>query len=269
MKTIAKCANCLLICMLSCACDRSSTLAYDQVPGRTVSIAYLKSLCDGPQFAVVQQIAISGRVTGNNRYGEFPDEIVLEDASGGIRISADYPALTNPYPLGCKLTVYCNGLTLYDYGGKIEIGKPTDEADYWASGPDRRIPAEELARYLRIIDDEACRPAAQRIDPNALTPSLIDTYIRIDEVRFAEPGTWCDRDPQTGRPVTTERRLTDEAGNPLPLSVRTSGSAIYADEPLPSGCGSLCGILDYFGGAYTLRITAFETAFVEGSGDEP
>lgn len=267
MKAIVSYSSRLLVGLLLWACDRSTTLVYDQVPGRVVSIAYLKSLCDGPQFVVTEQIAVCGRVTGNNRYGEFPYTIVLEDASGGICIAADYPALKSPYPLGCELIVYCNGLTLYNYGGKIEMGRPNDDADYWQTGTDRRIPAEELARYLRLSDGEACRPAAQPIGMDELTPYRVDTYVRIDRVRFAGRGTWCDRDPQTGRSVTTEHRLTDVAGNPLPLALRTSGSAVYADEPLPSGSGSLCGILDYFGGAYTLRITAFETAFVEVSGE--
>lgn len=266
MKAIVSYSSRLLVGLLLWACDRSTTLVYDQVPGRVVSIAYLKSLCDGPQYVVTEQIAVCGRVTGNNRYGEFPYEIVIQDTSGGICIAADYPALQNSYPLGCELIVYCNGLTLYDYGGKIEIGKPNDAAGYWESGPDRRISEAELVRYLRITAADVWRPEARPIAPEALDPARVDMYVRVDGVRLAGRGTWCDRDPQTGRSVTTEHRLTDVAGNPLPLALRTSGSAVYADEPLPEGCGSLCGILDYFGGAYTLRITALETAFVEVSG---
>ena len=96
-----------------------------------------------------------------------------------------------------------------------------------------------------------------RIDE--LTAAHVDTYVRIDGVHFVETGTWCDRDPETGRPRTSERTVADARGNRL--TVRTAGSATYANDPLPEGSGSLCGIVDYFNGVYSLRVTGFEAYF--------
>lgn len=242
------------IALLFSACDRADTLKFEdeELPRATRSIAGLKSLCDGQTYTLADQTVVRGTVTGNNRYGEFGRTLVIQDASGGITIAADYPAAGNPYPLGTEAIVYCNGLTLYDYGGKIRLGKSDGDAYC--------IPREELGRHIRTSGRTPQRIAALPASIGELTPTHIDTYIRIDNVRFVETGAWCDRDPQTGRYTTTERTIEDPAGHRL--NVRTSGGCIYAGEPLPSGSGSLCGIVDRFGGSYSLRITGFETAFV-------
>lgn len=254
MKPTAYCDKLLLLGLLLTACDRATTLEYEdeKQPEATCTIARLKSLCDGQRYPIVDQTVVRGTVTGNNRYGEFYQELIIQDATGGLAIAADYPAADNAYPLGEEVIVYCNGLTLYDYGGKIELGKVTAEST--------RIPREEVGKYLHISGQKPGRIAATPVRIGDLNPGHIDTYVRIDNVRFAEAAAWCDRDPETGRYMTTERQLEDADGNTL--AVRTLGSALQAGEPLPEGRGSLCGIVDRFDGCYTLRITGLETAFV-------
>ena len=90
----------------------------------------------------------------------------------------------------------------------------------------------------------------------------IDTRVRIDGVHFPQAGAkWCDTDPQTGRSVTTERTLADDEGHTLP--VRTAGTCTYAKEPVPAGTGSIYGVIDYFDGKYTLRVTNRDILFPE------
>ena len=86
--------------------------------------------------------------------------------------------------------------------------------------------------------------------------ALLDTDVRFDRVRFAQEEIglpFCDRDPLSGRLVATDRHLVDEQDDTL--RVRTAASCVYADDPIPSGTGSLRGILDYFNGNYMVRIT--------------
>lgn len=84
--------------------------------------------------------------------------------------------------------------------------------------------------------------------------------MRFDGVQFADAGkTWCDTDPETGRTVATERTILDAGGNEF--TVRSTATCVYAKEPVPSGTGSLYGIIDYFAGKYTLRVTNREAAF--------
>ena len=39
-----------------------------------------------------------------------------------------------------------------------------------------------------------------------------DTYVHFEGVRFVQQGNWCDPDPETGRPATTERQIADASG---------------------------------------------------------
>ena len=144
---------------------------------------------------------------------------------------------------------------LCDYGGKVMLGtRPTDEY----AGPGR-IPQAEAALYLRRKQAET-RP----LRPRTFTFGEVDmrhtdTYVHFEGVRFVQQGNWCDPDPETGRPATTERRIADHTGREF--IVRTAGTCTYATEPVPQGTGSVYGIIDYFNGKYTLRIANREVDF--------
>lgn len=156
---------------------------------------------------------------------------------------------------GAAVTIHCNGLFLCDYGGKVMLGtRPTDEY----AGPGR-IPQAEAALYLRRKQAET-RP----LRPRTFTFGEVDmrhtdTYVHFEGVRFVQQGNWCDPDPETGRPATTERRIADHTGREF--IVRTAGTCTYATEPVPQGTGSVYGIIDYFNGKYTLRIANREVDF--------
>ena len=221
---------------LPAGCDRATQPEFTvRPPEPQNSVAYLKSLCDGKSsVAIAQDITIRGFVTANDLYGEFHRTIVVEDASGGIAIAAEGSPLADLYPFGIVATVRCNGLTLCDYGGKIQLGTtPGDGGE---------------------------TPSAQLLTFDAVSARHIDTRVRFDDVRFADAGkTWCDTDPETGRAVATEREIVDTRGRTF--TVRTAATCVYAKEPLPQGTGSLYGIIDYFAGKYTLRVTNREAEF--------
>lgn len=237
-------------------CDKASGLEFDDdTPQGMVTIAALKSRCTGAQAAVTEDITVEGVVTGNDLYGEFYKTLVVEDTSGGISIAVDATELYVDYPVGTAVTIHCNGLFLCDYGGKVMLGtRPTDEY----AGPGR-IPQAEAALYLRRKQAET-RP----LRPRTFTFGEVDmrhtdTYVHFEGVRFVQQGNWCDPDPETGRPATTERRIADHTGREF--IVRTAGTCTYATEPVPQGTGSVYGIIDYFNGKYTLRIANREVDF--------
>ena len=207
---------------LPAGCDRATQPEFTvRPPEPQNSVAYLKSLCDGKSsVAIAQDITIRGFVTANDLYGEFHRTIVVEDASGGISIAAEGSPLADLYPFGIVATVRCNGLTLCDYGGKIQLG--TTPGDGGAGC----IPREELARYIRTEPPGGETPSAQLLTFDA---------------------------------VATEREIVDTRGRTF--TVRTAATCVYAKEPLPQGTGSLYGIIDYFAGKYTLRITNREAEF--------
>lgn len=242
----------VLAALLLTACDTSTEARFGE-PEAIRSITYLKSLCEGTSVAVRHDITIRGRVTGNDRFGEFYKTLVIEDTGGGISIAADHTELWPDYPFGSEVTVRCNGLSLLDYGGKILLGTTPGESGVG------RIPARELHRYLRVSRPEGVQTLPLRLSIPEIGIQHTDTYVRLDGVRFSDTGNWCDTDPETDQDITTEHRITDQAGNAF--VVRTSGTCIYAKEPVPEGTGTLCGVIDYFNGKLSLRVTNYEAEF--------
>lgn len=180
---------------------------------------------------------------------------MLEDASGGITIHADYSHRDRVYyNINDVVTLHCNGLSLIDYGGKVTLGKIHDAENF-------ALTSSELETHAKVEAhrDELRKPLHRKIAE--LSPRDVDTYLALENVRFAQPDRkWCDINPETGRPATTEHTLIDDTGNTI--LVRVLGTCRYAKEPLPEGNGSLCGILDYFNGKYTFRVSAYENTFL-------
>mgnify|MGYP000010371125 FL=1 len=237
-------------------CDKASGLEFDDdTPQGMVTIAALKSRCTGAQAAVTEDITVEGVVTGNDLYGEFYKTLVVEDTSGGISIAVDATELYVDYPVGTAVTIHCNGLFLCDYGGKVMLGtRPTDEY----AGPGR-IPQAEAVLYLRRKQAETSPLRPRTLTFGEVDMRHTDTYVHFEGVRFVQQGNWCDPDPETGRPATTERWIADHTGREF--IVRTAGTCTYATEPVPQGTGSVYGIIDYFNGKYTLRIANREVDF--------
>ena len=234
------------------ACNRSTELTYDNTAGRFVSIAYLKSLSHGTSTPIVQELKISGVVMANDIRGEFYKTLIIEDSTAGIEVAVDHTALADLFPLGAQVTVYCSGLALGDYGGKIQLGaQPTD-----AYSVDR-IDREEIDRYLRCTSLNAGTRRPHTVQIGSLRPDDVDTYVHFDKVYFPEAGTtWCDRDSLTDELRTTVRTLADYTGAQLPVHV--APTCHYATEPIPQGTGSVNGIVDWFNGELSLRIINYE-----------
>lgn len=250
-----KATACISLLILLTGCDRATKPDYVICPPEPQnSVAHLKSLCDGKSsVAVTQDITIRGFITANDLYGEYDRAIVVEDGSGGITIAADHTSLADLFPVGYIATVRCNGLTLCDYGGKIQLGTtPGDD------GPGR-IPRDELARYIRAEAPAGETRPVQCLAFDAISARHIDTRVCFEGVHFVEAANWCDTDPETHRTITTERQIADTQGRTF--IVRTAGTCTYAKEPVPQGTGSLYGIIDYFAGKYTLRVTNREAFF--------
>lgn len=227
------------------ACDRSSSLDYDDEP-EIRSIAWLKAQADGAATTLHTSLFCEAQVTANDAYGELYRRIVVEDATAALTIVINRSRLYRTYPIGTCLRIDGNGLVLCNYGGKLELGSGIGDEGY-TTGLDDEAETAHL-RATAAVEHRA--PRTLRFDE--VDASCVDCYVQLERVRFAEQGTWCDRDPESGDAITTERTLLDEEGNTL--IVRTLGSAHYANEPLPEGIGSLCGVIDYFGGRYTLRV---------------
>lgn len=244
-----------VMALACCACTKSVP-DYDDDPRGTVSIAHLKTLCTSESVVITDDIAITGHIAANDLYGEYSHTIVLCDDSGGIEIAVDTRRTAETFPIAARLTVHCSSLALGDYGGRVMLGAaPT--AQYTVD----RISESDFARYF-LLDTAS----AQAVDPVHITipetnAELVGSLVQIDDVTFgSEAGlAWCETDPATGDHIDTERTATDRAGRTL--AVRTISQCEYRDEKIPAGYGTLRGILEYFNGEYSLRITNHQILF--------
>lgn len=238
------------------ACSRSSGLDFPEREDTTAgqhSVAWLKSQCKGESTLLTDEIVVRGRVVANDRFGEWSRALVIADETGGITVFADAASLAERYPFGASVVLYCNGLRLHDYGGKVVIG--SEPSDYYGFG----IPQELVASHLHREADAPAAPMPVVVTLGRITAEHIDTYVQVAGVHFCERGCWCDKDTATGRFVDTDRTIADDAGNQF--VVRTRGGCLYASEPLPEGKGSLCGVVDCFNGRFSLLVVNREADF--------
>ena len=100
------------------------------------------------------------------------------------------------------------------------------------------------------------RPAA-RHPPHS---SLRSTPSRPGTSTHASVSTTCVS-PTPGKPGATPTRRRAASSRSSRMSRYAAATCVYAKEPLPQGTGSLYGIIDYFAGKYTLRVTNREAEF--------
>ena len=243
----------LLMVLLMTACNEATSIDHEaeEVYGLH-SIAYLKSYATSDARRIEASLVVEGVVTSTDRLGEFERELIIEDESGGISIAIESAELYRRYPIGSRLQIYCNGLTLYNFGGRIELGNERDA--YLRNG----IHIDHLERYIRLLTPTEGDPAPTIKSITTIAPSDVGRYVRLDRVHFVEQGLWCAEDAD-GKPVATEHPIQDESG--AQFWVRPLPPCHYAKEPLPAGKGSLYGIIDYFNGRYTLRVVNYGVQF--------
>ena len=252
--------------LISTACNQSSSIGFDDpIEHGLYSIAYLKAMCDQEQTTIRQNVIIEGIVTANDRFGEWHHRIVVEDQSGGIQIALIATDLHRRYPIGTTLYIHCNGLTLRNVGGRIELGDTQD--------PYQRFGITEALfdRYLQPRQGIITEPTPRTITLDELTATLTDRYVCICDVSFPEAAShlaWCAV-PATEEAAyyRTEHPIVDKEGKTGIVSIL--GTATYADEPLPDGKGSLYGIVDCFNNRTVLRIVNYGIDFVDTILAEP
>lgn len=212
-----------------------------------ISIAYLKSLCKGDSYRIVDDFVISGTVVANDIYGELSRSIVVMDDSAGIEIAIDSFALHELFPLYSRVEVYCSGLKLARVGHKVEMGAVATD-DFMLDN----IDAEMVNRYLRVVGVES-EFVAPTLSIDQLSATHISGVVRIDDIEICATDrglAWCDM--VDGEQITTYRAAVDSRGNEF--AIRTLGSCSYGAEVMPTEKFSAVGIVEYADSRYTLRI---------------
>lgn len=233
---------------------------------KTVSIADIKALLTNPSnIAKVKKLATTatwqkvtdagvtdssivfeGYVTSNDSTGNFYEVVTIQDNSGGIDIKINLADLYNQYRLkpGQKVKVKANDLYLGNYRGVYQLGAAIVELG------SLKIIGMPPSMISKTIERSGARKA---LIPDTLTISQInDSYVQklvcIKDVQF--------KDPFNGFSipgVNTNRTLTDCSGNNT-LILRTSGFASFSQEQVPSGKGTITGVLSTYDATKQLYI---------------
>ena len=101
-----------------------------QVLTVNTTIAQLKALYQGKPYHVEKDLVISGKVISSDASGNIYRSLYIQDETGGIELKIGNSALYNDYALGQTLYVKCEGLTVGNYGGMLQIGMEDPTGEY-------------------------------------------------------------------------------------------------------------------------------------------
>ncbi len=224
---------------------------FDEPPGEPVNvniksnttIAALKAMhkVAGTFDNITTDITVEGVVTMDDQSGNYYKTIVFQDATAGIEFKLDGTGLFNDYPVGRKIYVNCNGLTLGDYNGVTQLGAGTFVN---ASGIESLSGITTILQPTYITKGGVNQPITPKlVKISELNPSLVSTLIKIENIQFATLAigkTYADAKTKTTTNLAVE---TCDGGAAL---VRTSGYANFASTAVPDKNGSIVGIYSVF-----------------------
>ena len=179
-------------------------------------------------------IIISGIVTTSDKHGNCYKYINIEDETGAIQIKINSSTLYNKYRLGQRVFVKCNGLDLGDYRKLPQLGM-------WANDKIEPIPSGKS--YLYIFCDGPTQPVVPSVTmttiPNAdaIPFTNYNRLVKLEGATFVEGGiaTYCDPYTATSHDIKMADGTT--------ITMRTSNYADFYNEKLPTGTGTIYGIL--------------------------
>ncbi|MFI3289664.1 MAG: DUF5689 domain-containing protein [Rikenellaceae bacterium] len=220
----------------------------DYAPEVTSSIIALKSKYIGSTVRLTESMTISGQVVANDIRDEFTYTMILEDSTAAIEVSVDIDNIAYQFPLGCYVRLVCDGLWLGSRGGTIVIGEePTGDSVV------DMIDEDDISTHLYYVEQGAI-PEPTFVEIGELNTSLVSCFIAIEDLCFlsAYGSTFCERDLDSGRSISTTHILESRDGEQIELFIASTTD--YADDLIPSGYGNIYAILDLYAGSYSLRL---------------
>ena len=250
----------LLLVQMSACIDQE----FDTPPGKavqvedisTTTISALKAMhtIGGDGTPIPAGIVVKGIVVSDDNAGSFFKEMVIQDASGGVLIRINRGDLSTIFRQGKQVFVMCDGLNIGDYNGLIQIGYP-------AAGENiDRIPDTEIETH--IIEGEFIGEIVpNKVSLSDINPSLYSTLIEIQEAEFEDGLIGSTLGIPNGG--GTQNRTVEDCGGDE-ITLRASDFADFAGAPIPSGGGTITGVLSVFGTTNQLTIRDFDDIAMDG-----
>lgn len=199
-------------------------------------------------------IVIRGRVISSGESGNIYNNIVIADETAAITIAVRSADLTQTYLYGQNVCVDVTGLQLGGYNGLMQLGA---EGTYNGAPSMTFMAAATLEEHSGAdgLPDAAAVDtllvnAADLAQMKGSTDELIkwqSQIVRLDGMSFEKSGV-----PFNNSDKTVDCYVRDAEGNRLNL--RISNYADFARDIVPSGTGSVVGILSYYGTDWQLLL---------------
>jgi hypothetical protein len=223
-----------------------------------ISIEELKArhTLGGTPTAIMGDTVIRGIVVADDESGNIYKSIYIQDETGGVNLAIDQVNMYNIMPVGQEVYVEMKGLFIGDYNNGYQVGDTVTDPQYglemarynWANEEYR----DSLGNYSRKhiypngTPDLSKVPAPKVIESsNAITSDMYCSLVTLKNIRFTDPKVATGLLPWSTKEQTVNR--TAEFADGSTIVVRTSGYCNFYADFIPTGVGSITGILSIFG----------------------
>lgn len=202
----------LLISTFFLSCNKEPVPPPEPVIER-ISVAQLREMHQNGILSVDTNVMIRGTITLTPELGNLPDFVVyLQDSTAGIclTVSGD-----NTFALNSEVEVLCRGASFTLYNGLLQFGDIS------------------IADQVKVVRLTAEPPVPAKVTlADLLAGKYQAEYVLIENVQFRDPGNF------SGTKVLTDCNQE--------LDVYTRSGATFASEKLPTGNGTIKGVISQF-----------------------
>ncbi|MEJ7610258.1 MAG: DUF5689 domain-containing protein [Ferruginibacter sp.] len=242
--------------LISCKKD------FDQPPVQTdpaiVANTTLKDLkarhtVGGAYDVITTDIIISGVVVADDKSGNLYKQIFIQDSTGGLQINLDAASLYGTFPVGRRVFIRCNGLTISDYNNTMQLGI---KATVNGSPSLEAIPSGLISKY--VIGGSLNNPVvAKVVTLSQLGTNMNDPYIgsliQLNGFEFV-PADTSKYYADTSVYKNAGDRYIRNCASATTIDVRSSGYSNFAAVKPAKGNGSILAIYTVYNSTKQLII---------------
>ncbi len=223
-----------------------------------ISIEELKArhTLGGTPTAIMGDTVIRGIVVADDESGNIYKSIYIQDETGGVNLAIDQVNMYNIMPVGQEVYVEMKGLFIGDYNNGYQVGDTVTDPKYglemarynWANEEYRDAEGNYTRKHIypNGKPDLSKVPAPKVIESsNAITSDMYCSLVTLKNIRFTDPKVATGLLPWSTKEQTVNR--TAEFADGSTIVVRTSGYCNFYADFIPTGVGSITGILSIFG----------------------
>ena len=177
----------ITILLLLQACDKGydSPTSHGEELIVTATLPDLRTYYAGRPTRIEKEVIVCGRVTSSDRAGNFYRSLTIEshDAAAELMVGLDH--LHNDYPIGTKLYVRLQGLTVGEQRGVLQIGHEADPASGFAVDylPSKAAVDQHIVRS----SDPIAEPIPLDCTIAQLRPEMAGRLVRIEQLPAGTP----------------------------------------------------------------------------------